>query len=108
MVSAISDCIAGETGVTWAVVGPVGTTGATGPQGPAGGAGVTGATGPAGPQGVTGPTGATGPLGLPGPPVRFKGAWLSTAAYAIGDSVSENGGSYIALAANQAVDPVAD
>ncbi|MGD0548598.1 MAG: hypothetical protein ABR991_12315, partial [Terracidiphilus sp.] len=105
--------VAGK-GTNWAVLaaqgdvgsqGVAGPAGAMGPQGPVGGAG---ATGPAGLQGATGPTGATGPLGQTGPPVRFKGAWLSTAAYTIGDSVSENGGSYIALAANQAVDPAAD
>ncbi|WP_052446924.1 collagen-like protein [Candidatus Soleaferrea massiliensis] len=44
--------------------GPIGPTGAAGPQGIAG---ATGATGPTGPQGVAGATGATGPAGAQGP-----------------------------------------
>ena len=132
IVSSTVNCVTGETGTTWAVVGPVGTpgaigpqgatglTGATGPSGPQGATGLTGATGSTGPQGATGLTGATGStgpqgatgltgaIGPQGPPVTFKGAWLSTAAYNIGDSVSENGSSYIAVAANSGVDPAAD
>ena len=67
IVSAISNCVAGETGVTWAVVGPVGTSGATGPQGAPGPTGLTGAQGPAGAQGATGATGPMGPMGPSGP-----------------------------------------
>ena len=47
--------------------GPIGLTGATGPQGPQGPIGLTGATGPQGPQGPIGLTGATGPQGPQGP-----------------------------------------
>ena len=82
IVSSTSLCVAGETGTTWAVVGPTGPAGpagptgaagasgaqgATGPAGAAGPAGSTGATGPAGPSGPTGATGATGPAGPAGP-----------------------------------------
>ena len=47
--------------------GPIGNTGATGPQGPPG---LTGPAGPQGPQGIPGPTGATGPQG----PIGLTGA----------------------------------
>ena len=61
IVSSTSLCIAGqETGLSWALTGPVG---ATGPQGPAGPQGPTGATGPEGPAGPQGPAG-TGGSGL--------------------------------------------
>jgi hypothetical protein len=60
IVASLSDCVAGETGVTWAVSGPVG------PQGPVGPAGITGAPGSAGPAGAPGPAGATGPIGATG------------------------------------------
>ncbi len=92
-------------GTNWALLaaqGPIGLTGATGPQGPQG---LTGATGP---QGLTGPTGPQGPVGPQGPPVTFRGAWGSTATYMVGDSVSESGSSYVALAANSNIDPAAD
>jgi len=112
----------GPTGATGAT-GPAGTnglTGATGPIGPTGPAGPAGATGPAGPAGPTGangaagavgPAGPIGPAGAPGaqgPPVTFKIAWSSGTSYSIGDAVSENGSSYIALAANSNVDPATD
>lgn len=83
-------------------------------QGPAGAAGATGATGEQGPQGTQGATGAQGPqgpagaTGAQGPPVSFKDAWSSGASYAIGDAVSENGTSYIALASNAHIDPATD
>ncbi|MGP8225809.1 MAG: hypothetical protein ACLQGT_06600 [Terracidiphilus sp.] len=91
--------------MTWSVVGPVGPIGPAGVQGPAGPQGAIGLTGATGPIGATGPQGPAGPQG---PPVSFRGSWNSTASYAVGDSVSENGSSYIALAANSAVDPAAD
>lgn len=40
--------------------------------------------------------------------MAFKGAWNSSAAYATGDAVSENGSSYIALKANAVIDPAID
>jgi len=61
IVSSLSLCVAGETGITWALAGP------TGPAGPAGPAGAAGAQGPAGPAGSTGPAGAAGPAGATGP-----------------------------------------
>jgi hypothetical protein len=86
IVALTSLCVAGEVGISWALVGP---TGITGPQGPAGTPGATGASGPqglpgaigtagatgaqgpiglTGPQGVVGTPGAQGPIGLTGPP----------------------------------------
>ncbi|MGB9104952.1 MAG: DNRLRE domain-containing protein [Terriglobales bacterium] len=73
------------------VAGAAGATGPIGPQGPQGVAGLTGLTGPTGP---TGPQGPKGDLGL-----KFKGAWGSTSAYAVGDVVTYGGSSYTALAA---------
>jgi hypothetical protein len=80
-------------------IGASGATGAPGIQGVAGAIGVPGAAGAAG---------AVGAAGATGPPVNFRNAWSSSAAYAIGDAVSENGSSYIALLANTDVDPAAD
>ncbi|MBL7764728.1 MAG: hypothetical protein JNJ58_01440, partial [Chitinophagaceae bacterium] len=54
---------AGVWGIGTSLVGPIGATGATGPQGPIG---LTGATGPQGPIGLTGATGPQGPIGLTG------------------------------------------
>ncbi len=61
-----SQCVAGESVVSWAVTGPVGPTGATGPAGPMGLPGANGAPGIAGPAGPMGATGAAGPAGTPG------------------------------------------
>ncbi|MGD0788074.1 MAG: collagen-like protein [Terracidiphilus sp.] len=77
IVSSLSLCVAGETGITWALAGP------TGPAGPAGPAGAAGAQGPAGPAGSTGPAGAAGPAGATGPagpagPAGATGATGST------------------------------
>jgi hypothetical protein len=75
IVSSTSLCGAGETGTSWAVVGPTGATGDAGPQGATGATGAagttgatgaTGAAGPAGPAGATGATGAAGPAGPAG------------------------------------------
>ena len=75
IVASTSLCVAGETGMSWALVGPsgptgpsgaTGPTGATGPQGPAGPTGATGPAGAAGSQGPAGPAGATGPQGPEG------------------------------------------
>ena len=88
------------------VQGPQGETGATGPAGPAGPTGPASTVpGPVGPQGLPGPTGPTGPMG---PPVAFRNAWSSVTSYAIGDAVSKNGTSFIALIANSATDPATD
>jgi hypothetical protein len=66
IVASTSLCVAGETGTSWALIGPTGTTGAQGPQGAMGPQGPTGATGAQGPTGATGPTGPTGPQGPAG------------------------------------------
>jgi hypothetical protein len=59
-------------------------------------------------MGATGVTGATGATGAAGAPVAFRNAWISSTIYAIGDAVSENGSSYIALFVNQGIDPAID
>ena len=88
--------------------------GSQGAQGPQGATGAPGATGPQGLQGTVGATGATGssgPVGATGPqgsPVTFSGAWNTGSTYAIGDTVSESGNSYIAIAAGTAEDPATD
>ena len=66
IVASTSLCVAGETGMSWALVGPTvstGPAGATGPQGPAG---ATGPSGPAGLAGARGAIGSTGPQGSVG------------------------------------------
>jgi len=67
-----------------------------------------------GPAGPTGATGATGPAGAAGPGgLTWRGAWSSTSAYAVNDSVSSNGSTFFAVAAStnqqpsQAYPPVA-
>jgi hypothetical protein len=73
IVASTSLCVAGETGVMWALVGPTGPqgpagpAGASGPAGPAGSPGAPGTPGATGPTGPTGLTGATGPVGPVGP-----------------------------------------
>jgi hypothetical protein len=91
--------------------GATGATGAQGPQGIQGIQGPIGPTGPAGPAGATGaagPAGPTGATGAQGAPVTFKNAWSNSTVYAIGDAVSENGSSYIALTNNFNVDPASN
>ena len=66
--------------------GPAGPTGPEGPQGP------PGATGSTGPMGPVGPTGPTGPAGIVN-----SGSWSPNTQYAINDSVSYDGSSWIAL-----------
>jgi hypothetical protein len=104
---------AGSQGIQGAT-GAIGVTGSQGIQGPTGAVGATGsqgiqgASGAVGATGATGTTGATGAAGPTGPPVNFRNAWNSSATYAVGDAVSENGSSYIALLANTNVNPVGD
>jgi Collagen triple helix repeat (20 copies) len=69
IVSSTALCVAGETGMAWALVGPTGIqgpAGATGAAGPIGPAGATGAAGPIGPAGATGVAGPIGPAGATG------------------------------------------
>jgi hypothetical protein len=75
-------------------VGAMGAVGAVGLQGPAGPVGATGATGPAGPAGAN---------GVPG--MNFRGAWASTAQYAVNDAVTFNGSTYLALTSNMSSAP---
>jgi Collagen triple helix repeat (20 copies) len=82
-----------QSPVDWAVLAGPGPTGATGPAGPTG------------PTGVAGPSGAVGPAGPTGPPISFLGAWLSAQVYTVGQAVSWNGSSYIALVTNSAQTP---
>jgi hypothetical protein len=53
-------------------------------------------------DGVTqaGPAGPPGPPGSPGPVVNWRGAWSSSATYAINDAVSSAGSSYLAIGAS--------
>jgi Phage Tail Collar Domain/Collagen triple helix repeat (20 copies) len=110
IVSSTSLCVAGETGMTWALVGPagiqgpIGPVGATGPAGPIGPAGATGAAGVVGPAGATGPKGSTGVAGPAGPagPVGPAGATGATGSAAsvpanlttLSQHLSTNGVSY--------------
>lgn len=90
---------------TWSVMaaqgaigpqGPQGLTGAIGPQGPQGTAGATGLQGPQGPQGVQGAAG----MGF-----TWRGAWNSSTAYSVNDTVSYNGSSFVAVSANTNMSP---
>ena len=86
----------GPQGLTGAT-GSQGATGATGPQGPQG---ATGATGPQGPQGLTGAQGPQGPAGANGTGFTFRDAWNSTDNYVVNDVVTDQGETWIAIAAS--------
>lgn len=96
------------------LIGSTGSQGPTGPQGPAGATGAKGDPGTQGPMGLTGATGsqgsagATGAAGPAGPPISFQGAWSASTVYSVGDTVYENGTSYIAITSNCNVDPASD
>lgn len=99
----------------FSAVGATGATGATGPQGVAGLVGPQGATGSTGPQGNAGPagaagaqgaTGATGSTGAAGPVgMNFRGAWVAATYYAVNDTVTYDGSTYLALAAGSGPEP---
>jgi len=77
------------------------------PAGPQGIPGVTGATGPTGPQGLiglTGPTGDTGPIGPEG--LKWLGTWSAATAYAVDDTVTHNGSSWMAKLGSTASEPI--
>jgi collagen type VII alpha len=76
-----------------AAQGAAGAAGAAGANGKDGATGAQGLAGPAGPQGATGAAGANGAAGL-----VFQGAYSSAANYAVNDSVTYGGGSWISLA----------
>jgi|SRR5665213_1493853 len=88
----------GDTGLT-------GAAGPQGPQGPQGIQGVTGSTGATGPQGIQGDIGAAGPTGATG--LNWRGAWAAGTAYAVDDSVSLNGASWLAKTASTGSVPAA-
>jgi hypothetical protein len=67
----------------------------SGAQGPAGPAGPEGLQGPAGATGAGGPIGPAGPTGPAG--IVNMGSWSPNTQYAINDSVSYDGSSWIAL-----------
>jgi hypothetical protein len=69
IVSSTALCVAGESAMTWALVGPTGPAGPVGgpgPIGPAGAAGPAGSVGRAGAAGAAGPVGPIGPAGAAG------------------------------------------
>ena len=76
IVASTSLCVAGETGMSWALVGPTGPTGPAGATGPHGSTGATGPQGPAGPTGSAGPAGPAGPAGSSGLGLVFAAAFL--------------------------------
>jgi hypothetical protein len=78
----------------WGLLAAAGEAGLTGPGGAAG------AAGPAGPAGANGAAGPPGPAGI-----NFRGAWGSGPNYAIDDAVTFGGATYLATAANSAVEP---
>jgi hypothetical protein len=98
-------------GTTWALLasqGAAGTNGNDGAPGAQGIQGIQGTQGIQGPIGNAGLTGATGSTGPQGPPISFTGPWNSGTSYNIGDTVTENGTSYIALVANMNSEPTSN
>lgn len=96
-------CARGDVRVRWNQAGIQGRTGAAGADGRDGAAGQQGAkgdkgdTGARGAAGVDGQDGAAGPNGKDGAGFLFRAAWDGETTYALGDVVSLNGSSYIAL-----------
>src|SRR5215472_8974160 len=68
-------------------------------------AGSQGAQGVPGPTGPVGPQGATGPMGTG---IVYKGTWSASANYAVNDSVTYGGSTYIALKTSVNVIPGTD
>ena len=109
-------CVAGEVGMSWALVGPVGVTGPQGPAGPTGATGPAGASGAAetygsaGPQGpagaagtpgATGAPGSTGPTGPAGAIGPFAGgAYSASVDYPAGSVVEYSSTVYLAIQVN--------
>ena len=86
--------------------GPAGAPGPVGPPGEKGDQGLQGIAGQAGAQGLTGATGAPGLQGPVGPQgvagsvgMAFRGAYDSTANYALADGVLYGGAGYVSLVA---------
>jgi microcystin-dependent protein len=74
------------------------------PQGisPAGGQGAQGS------QGVIGPVGPQGPIGPQGTGITYRGTWSAAANYAVNDSVTYGGSSYVGLKTSVGVIPGTD
>jgi hypothetical protein len=90
----------GNNSAQWGLMA-LGSTGDTGPAGPAGPSGATGATGLAGPPGPAGATGSQGASGIQGAPgLVYRGTYVSTTSYALGDVVLWQGSSYTSLSNN--------
>ncbi|MHC1730016.1 MAG: hypothetical protein AB9866_29135 [Syntrophobacteraceae bacterium] len=90
----VPDAAAGK----WTMLAQKGDRGVQGPQGIPGAAGAVGAVGPEGPRGsrgATGATGAQGPEGTQGASINWRGEWSAQNTYAVLDSVSYSGSSYI-------------
>jgi hypothetical protein len=98
IVTSTNLCIAGETGMSWALVGPVGAPGPQGPAGVAGAQGPAGAAGTPGATGATGSTGATGPAGAIGP--FAGGAYSASVDYPAGSVVEYSSTVYLAIQVN--------
>ena len=77
--------------VTLVSQGPQGVAGVQGPVGSTGAAGVPGPVGP------TGPIGPVGPAGVAGAGLIYRNAYVAGTQYALNDSVTFNGSTYISL-----------
>jgi type VI protein secretion system component Hcp len=98
IVAPSAKCKKTERAIDWPAQTAVGAQGLQGPQGPPG---TPGQPGQPGQDGEDGADGEQGEPGDPGPPgINWLGAWNGGTAYEIGDAVSENGSSYIAIADN--------
>jgi hypothetical protein len=85
--------------------GPQGIPGPQGLQGAKGDPGSQGAKGDQGPQGIPGTPGEDGDTGPMGQSFSWKGAWSAGESYLPRDTVSHQGSSYVATAANSNLVP---
>ena len=80
------------------LAGPFGARGDNGSPGIQGAAGQAGAQGLSGPKGDPGASGPAGPQGVAGPVgLAPRGAYSSTANYAVGDGITYGGSGYVSL-----------
>jgi type VI protein secretion system component Hcp len=103
IVAPTAKCKKTERAMHWPAQTAVGAQGIQGPQGPPG---APGQPGQPGQDGEDGADGADGAGGAPG--INWLGAWNGGTAYEVGDAVSENGSSYIAIADNTGELPGSD
>jgi len=87
----------GVSPAAWSLLAAEGSSGVAGTTGAAGVAGPVGATGAAGAIGATGAVGAAG--------MNFRGAWLTGTGYAVNDSVTYGGSTYLAETVNSSSQP---